>query len=75
VEDGCQVRRPLRCAVTFVRELRQFDPAVGDACSKDGDAACSPDGKSVVECKNGKFEATQSCDGKCVASGLFVKCE
>jgi hypothetical protein len=49
--------------------------AVGDPCSKDGDAACSTDGKAIVECKGGKFEETQKCDGKCVASGLFVKCE
>ncbi len=65
---GCEAKFP------FVK-CDNSTSAVGDACSKDGDAACSPDGKSVVECKNGKFEATQKCDGKCVASGLFVKCE
>jgi hypothetical protein len=65
---GCEAKFP------FVNCDNSVSSA-GDPCSKDGDAACSDDGKSILECKNGKFEATQKCDGKCVASGLFVKCE
>jgi hypothetical protein len=49
--------------------------AVGDPCSKDGDPACSVDGKSIVECRGGKFAVAQACPSACKVDGVFVKCQ
>lgn len=49
--------------------------AVGDPCSKDGDPACSLDGKSIVECKGGKYAVAQACAGSCKVDGMFIKCQ
>lgn len=47
----------------------------GDACTKDGDAACSTDGKTVLECKNGKMEKSKECPKKCEVSPLYIQCQ
>lgn len=66
---GCEAKFP------FVKCDNSIS-AVGDLCAKDGDAACSTDGKAILECKSGKFSEAQKCEkGKCKAEGLFVKCE
>lgn len=45
--------------------------SVGDGCKEEGDYGCSPDGKSVVVCRAGKFVGATSCKGKngCRVSG------
>jgi hypothetical protein len=49
--------------------------SAGDACVRDGDAACSIDTKAVLECKGGKFVQTEKCPGRCKVEGLLVKCQ
>lgn len=43
----------------------------GDPCTSDG-AGCSPDGKSLVVCKGGKFVVETRC--RCVVTGDSVRC-
>ena len=40
----------------------------GDTCEKDGAAACSTDGKTILECKGGKFQKDKVCPTKCKIS-------
>lgn len=47
----------------------------GEACDKDGNAACSTDGKTILECKKGKFEKARECPEGCKADMLFVDCK
>jgi hypothetical protein len=47
----------------------------GDPCLKEGEAACSVDGKAVLACKGGTFGASTTCRGRCVAQGLAVRCQ
>lgn len=65
---GCQAKFPLVDCDTSIA-------MAGDVCGKQGNAACSQDEKSILECKDGKFVVTEKCDGKCKAQGLFVKCD
>jgi len=45
-----------------------------DPCEKDGNAACSNDGKTILECKGGKFVSKQKCPKACKVEGIFIKC-
>lgn len=45
---------------------------VGDPCDPD-DGACAVDGKAFLECKEGKYAATQRC--ACVVEGGIVRCK
>jgi hypothetical protein len=47
----------------------------GDTCDKDGDAACSDDSKTILECKGNKFEEKQKCPSACEVKGIFVQCK
>ncbi len=47
----------------------------GDPCTKEGDSACSVDGKAVLACKGGVFGPSTTCRGRCVAQGLNVRCQ
>jgi hypothetical protein len=50
--------------------------AVGDRCSKSGDAACSDDGKSILQCKDGQYVVDEPCrTGRCTVDGMFIKCK
>jgi hypothetical protein len=48
---------------------------VGDAC--DGGNACAPDGKNLLECKDGKFAQKMECKGPkgCDAKGEKINCD
>jgi hypothetical protein len=49
----------------------------GDPCTEENDHACSIDGKSMLLCKNLKFEERLSCKGQkgCVVNGSSVRCD
>ena len=47
---------------------------VGDACENKA-AACSVDGKSVLECAEKKFAAKQKCDTECEIKDRLVQCK
>lgn len=66
---ACETKFPFsKCDQTIVKE--------GDACEKDGNAACSEDATTIMECKGGKYAVGEKCPkGKCVAENLFVKCK
>jgi hypothetical protein len=49
--------------------------ALGEACGKEGNAACSMDGKTVLECKSGKYAVSHKCRKACKVSGVLVHCE
>lgn len=43
-------------------------------CAKDGAAACSTDGKTILECKGGKFVSYKKCSKACDSSSMFIQC-
>lgn len=45
------------------------------ACEKEGAAACSTDGKAILECKGGKFTKSRACPGACKIAGSLISCE
>jgi hypothetical protein len=47
----------------------------GEACSKEGSAVCSTDGKTILECKGGKYLASKKCEKACKVNSLFVQCD
>ncbi len=47
----------------------------GEACAKDGSAACSTDGKTILECKGGKFEKVKECPKSCSVGFATISCE
>lgn len=47
----------------------------GEACTTEGNAACSTDGKTVLECKAGKYVTSRKCGKACKVTSLFVECE
>lgn len=53
------------------RSIRELD----EACVKDGDAACSVDGKTVLECKDGKMKKAKVCPTACKVDSLYVSCD
>jgi hypothetical protein len=66
--NQCEAKYPfVKCDNTIA--------SAGDPCAKDGDAACSPDAKAILECKGGKFTQTEKCPGACKVDGLVVKCQ
>jgi len=50
-----------------------MDP--GEVCEHEGAAVCSTDGKTILECKGGKFEKSTVCTTKCKVSTVSVSCE
>jgi hypothetical protein len=49
--------------------------AAGDICGTDseGNGDCTPDGKSAIVCKSGKW-AINACSGGCIDNGKTVTC-
>lgn len=73
-----ECRGPKACVTKF--PFSNCDQSIvkeGDACEKDGNAACSEDASAVMECKSGKYGTGQKCAAgtKCVSEGIFVKCK
>jgi hypothetical protein len=65
---GCEAKYPVvKCDSSIA--------SAGDPCARDKDAACSADGKAILECKNGKFVQTESCPGNCKVDALLVRCQ
>lgn len=50
-----------------------MDP--GEKCDSEGSAACSTDGKTILECKGGKFEKSTVCTTKCKVTSISITCE
>ncbi len=50
---------------------------VGDLCAREKDAACAKDGKSILECRAGKYEVNRACEEptRCKLTGTVVKCD
>lgn len=65
---GCEARSSMAACDDSIAQ-------VGDPCLKDGDSACSVDGKAVLACKAGVFGQATTCRGRCVVQGLNVRCQ
>jgi hypothetical protein len=50
-----------------------MDP--GEACDHEGAAACSTDGKTILECKSGKFQKSNVCPTSCKVSSISISCD
>jgi hypothetical protein len=51
--------------------------ASGDPCTEPDDHACSPDSKTMLVCKSGKFDELLQCKGPkgCSLAGTAVRCD
>src|SRR5207244_2994763 len=49
----------------------------GDACTREGNHACSADRKAMLECRGGAFRAALRCGGAkgCVVGGAQIDCD
>jgi hypothetical protein len=65
---GCEARSSLVACDDSIAQA-------GAPCLKEGDSACSVDGKAVLTCKAGTFGQATTCRGRCVAQGLNVRCQ
>jgi hypothetical protein len=65
---GCEPRSSLVACDDSIAQA-------GDPCLKEGDVACSVDGKAVLTCKAGTFGPSTTCRGRCVAQGLNIRCQ
>ena len=67
-EEGCTSSiLGIKCDVSVM------DP--GEACDHEGAAVCSTDGKTILECKGGKFTKSTVCTTKCKVSSISISCE
>ncbi len=68
-------RGPNKCAAEGLYvKCDQTVAKVGDSCD-DTAAACSVDGKSVLECADKKHAVKQKCDTSCEIDGKVVQCK
>ncbi len=49
--------------------------AVGDACEHEDDAACTEDGKQMLQCRSGKMAPARDCKGGCKVIVDEIHCE
>jgi hypothetical protein len=66
--EGCSSVGLLRKCDDTIQEL-------GAACELEEDAACSTDGKTILQCKGGKFIKSRACPKACKVSGSTIGCE
>jgi hypothetical protein len=48
---------------------------LNEACAKDGTAACAVDGKTILECKDGKMQKSEVCPKACKVDYLSISCD
>jgi hypothetical protein len=65
---GCEARSSLVACDDSIAQA-------GDPCLKEGDSACSTDGKAILTCKGGSFGQATACRSRCVAQGLNIRCQ
>ncbi len=71
-------RGPKGCTATSAQvECDNSLANAGDACDEPGDVACALDGKSALECQNGKFTLAEPCKGAhgCRVEGTEIACD
>ncbi|MFO0589005.1 MAG: hypothetical protein U0441_15755 [Polyangiaceae bacterium] len=54
-------------------DVSVMDP--GEACDHEGSAVCSTDGKTILECKGGKFQKSTVCSTACKVTSISITCE
>lgn len=73
-----ECRGPKGCAVSGnLVDCDHSLASVDDVCDHEGNFACAVDGKSLLNCKAGKFVLDEACKGtaKCKVSGSEAGCE
>ena len=74
VEHACRGAKGCTSSVLGIEcdtSIRELD----EACAKDGAAACAVDGKTVLECKDGKMQKSKVCPTACKVDSLFISCD
>jgi hypothetical protein len=73
VEHKCLGKKGCSASVLGV-ECDRSIVELGEVCAKEGNAACSTDGKTILECKGGKFTKSKVCPRGCKLESIFVSC-
>jgi hypothetical protein len=74
VDEYC--RGPKGCTVAADKAQCDRGPQNNaEPCHKNGDFECSVDGKTILVCKNLRWEVEQKCPGKCVPTSGKASCE
>ncbi len=74
MENACRGAKGCTSSILGIdcdSSIRELD----EKCSKDGGAACAVDGKTVLECKDGKMQKLKACPTACKVEAYSITCD